>query len=235
VKAQPKFNQNLELPASVMSLGDYNKHKPAWDIGKHIQPTTTQDTGKDIPETIKQDIGGDPAGIINAAKQFLWTLTQQEEVTHFGVQQQNEKEREVLGKKLADKIRDLSKKDNIYESYPGDTAIMLAIWAKYRSKKETSSYLLKTFEKNPYNAIKFLKCYLPTVHLSTDVVSVKDFDINKYNLISKVVDTVKVYETLARFFKFKAREFDDIVPVTFHDRDLANKFMRLHISSDNSF
>jgi hypothetical protein len=179
-----------------------------------------------VPEDDKE--GPD---IVQQAKHFLWTLTQQEEVTNLGQHKSTERERDSYGKKLANKIHDLSKKVELYVKYPEDAAMLLAIWAEYRSQKETSGYLLKSFDANPYNAIKFLKCYLPTAHLGTDTIAVKDLDIVKYNLIVKIVDVIKIYETLTNLFKFKAQEIEDIVPVTPLDRDLAQKFMRLHVTA----
>jgi hypothetical protein len=169
--------------------------------------------------------------IVQDAKHFLWTVTQQEEVTALGQKRATEKDRDSHGKKLASKIHDLSKKVTLYVKYPEDAATLLAIWAEYRSKKETSNYLVKSFDANPYNAIKFLKCYLPTAHLGEEVANIKDFDTVKYNLIAEVIDVTKMYETLSKLFKFKAEEIEDIVPVTPFDRDLATQFLRLHIKT----
>ncbi len=207
MKPQLKFDQYTEFSAPPISLETTSRRIPA------------SEKKKEAPD------------IIRDTKQFLWMVTQQEEVTNLGQHNQLEKERESLGKKLADKIRDLSKNINLYEEYPEEAAMLIAIWAEYRSKKETSSNLLKSFNDNPYNALKFLKCYLPTAHLGTETVTTKDFDIAKYNLIAEVIDTEKVYETLSRLFKFKAEEIEDIVPVTPYDRDLAHQFMRLHIKA----
>ena len=177
------------------------------------------------------ELNKEEADIVQDAKRFLWTVTQLEEVTVLGQKMATEKDRESHGKRLANKIHDLSKKATLYVKYPEDTATLLAIWADYRSKKETSSYLLKSLDANPYNAIKFLKCYLPTANLGDDVANVRDFDAEKYNLVAQVIDTTKLYEALSTLFKFKAQEIEDIVPVTPLDSDLAHKFMRLHINT----
>jgi hypothetical protein len=172
--------------------------------------------------------------IIRDAKHLLWMVTQQEEVTNLEQHQQSERERDAAGKKLADKIRDLSKNISIYETYPEEAAMLLAIWAEYRSKKETSNYLAKSFKDNPSKAVHFLKCYLPAAHQGKETAAIKDLDIQKYNLIAQVIDAEKLYETLSQFFKFKAQKFDDIVPITPLHRDLANKFMRLHVKARDS-
>jgi photosystem II stability/assembly factor-like uncharacterized protein len=168
--------------------------------------------------------------IIFGAKSFLWMVTQGGEV---GLEQPglSEKERNSLGKKLANRIHELSKKGNLYVKYREDAAMLLAIWAEHRSKKETNNYLVKSFDANPFNAVKFLKCYLPTAQLGREPPTIKDFDLGKYDLLAEVVETGKVYETLTKLFKFKAEEIEDIVPVMSFDRELANQFMRLHVKA----
>jgi hypothetical protein len=220
----------------------FNRRSVNISGGVPMKPQTKLDRYTEFPqipresEKIKQEptiTERDKEGpeIIIDAKHFLWMVTQQEEVTNLEQHKQSEKDHNSQGKKLADKIYKLSKKFNLYVKYPEDAAMLLAIWAEYHSKKETSSYLIKSFDDNPYNAIKFLKCYLPTAHLGIEIAAVKDLDLTKYNLMAEVISTEKVYETLSKIFKFKAEEIEDIVPVMPSDRDLANQFMRLHIKA----
>jgi len=168
--------------------------------------------------------------VIFGAKSFLWMANQKEEIDR---EQPNltEKERQALGKKLAARIHELSKRGNLYVKYPEDVSRLLAIWAEYRSRKESSSYLTKTFETNPHNAVKLLKCYLPPVKFGEKALSTGNFTMKEYNNLVKVVETDKVYEALTKLFKFKADKIEDMVPVTPNDRDLTNQFMRLHITA----
>jgi len=168
--------------------------------------------------------------VIFGAKSFLWMAKQKEEID----QEQpklSEKERQALGKKLAARIHELSKKGILYVKYPEDASRLLAIWAEYRSRKETSGYLIKTFETNPQNTVKLLKCYLPPVKFGERAPATGNFTMKEYNNLVKVVDTDKVYEALTKLFKFKANKIEDMVAVTPSDRDLTNQFMRLHITA----
>jgi hypothetical protein len=206
MKPQLKFDRYTEFPTTSV---------PPATIAQ--QPTVTE-MDKEGPD------------IIFGAKSFLWMVTQQEEAD----QEQpklSEKERNSLGKKLAAKIHDLSKKGNLYVKYPEEAAMLLAIWAEYRSHKETSNYVVKTFETNPYNAVKLLKCYMPPTKLDGKVPSAEDFTVKQYDILKEAVDADRVYETLSKLFKFKAEEIEDIVPVMPSDRDLAYQFMRLHVKT----
>lgn len=235
------FNAILTLQGIIVILL-FSRRNVIISRGESMKPQLKLDHYTEFPtisipkETFEQrpkvtEIDKEGPEVIQDAKHFLWMVTQQEEVTALGQHKQSERERDSHGKKLANKIHDLSRKIILYVKYPEDAAMLLAIWAEYRSKKETSNYLLKSFDANPYHTVKFLKCYLPTAHLGGEAINIKDFNIEKYNLIAEVIDAAKIYETLSQFFKFKAQEIDDIVPVTPLDRDLAHKFMRLHVTA----
>ena len=206
MKPQTKLDRYTEFP---QMLAESEKIKQ--------EPTVTE-RDKEGPD------------VIFGAKSFLWMANQKEEID----QEQpklSEKERHALGKKLAARIHELSKKGNLYVKYPEDVSGLLGIWAEYRSRKESSSYLTKTFETNPYNAVKLLKCYLPPVKFGEKATSIENFTMKEYNSLVKVADTDKVYEALTKLFKFKANKIEDRVPVMPSDRDLANQFMRLHITA----
>jgi hypothetical protein len=209
MKPQEKLDRYIEYPTKPMTPEAMRK-----------EPTVSE-RDKEAPD------------VILGVKNFMWMASQKEEID----QEQprlSEKERYSLGKKLANRIHELSKKGNLYLKYPQDTPILLAIWAEYRSRKETSNYLIKSFASNPYEAIKFLKCYLPPAQFGIEAPSTRDFTIKEYNYLIKVIDTDKLYETLAKLFKFKAEKIEDIVPVMPEDRGLANLFMRLHIRAKGS-
>jgi hypothetical protein len=180
------------------------------------------------PTLIEKDKEG--AAVIFAAKSFMWMATQQEKTAE-GQAGLSEKERHSLGKKLAAKIHDLGKKETLYIKYAEDTPMLLSIWAEYASKNETSNYLTKTFELNPYNAIKLIKCYLPAAQPGRELPSAADFTMAQYNAITEVVDPDNIYAALTKVFKFKAETIEERVPVSPVDRNLAFQFMLLHIKT----
>ncbi|MGD0780270.1 MAG: hypothetical protein ABR954_05765 [Dehalococcoidales bacterium] len=180
------------------------------------------------PTLIEKDKEG--AAVIFAAKSFMWMATQQEKTAE-GQAGLSEKERHSLGKKLAAKIHDLGKKEILYIKYPEDTPMLLSIWAEYASKNETSNYLTKTFELNPYNAIKLIKCYPPAAQPGQELPSAADFTMAQYDAISEVIDPDNIYAALSKVFKFKAETIEERVPVSPADRNLAFQFMLLHIKT----
>lgn len=177
------------------------------------------------PSLVEKD--KEAAAVIFAAKSFMWMTTQPEAPN--GTQTQlEEKERHSLGKKLADKIRDVTKKENLYLKYPQDAAMLLNIWAEYSTRNETGSYLAKTFELNPYHAIKLLKCYLPPAQPGQETSAAEDFTLAQYKAVAGVIDPDIVYATLSKIFKFDISTIEEKVPVAPADRNLAFQFMRLH-------
>jgi hypothetical protein len=170
------------------------------------------------------------AAVIFAAKSFMWMVTQAE-LTAEGPKGLSEKERQSLGKKLAAKIHDLARKENIYLKYPQDAPMLLSIWAQYSSRKETSNYLEKSFEANPYNAIKLLRCYLPAAQPGREPPPAEAFTMAQYASVAEVIETDLIYAALTKLFKFKAETIEDKVPVVPADRNLAFQFMRLHINT----
>jgi photosystem II stability/assembly factor-like uncharacterized protein len=209
MKPQPKLDRYTEYP---------------------VKPITPETLRKEPTVSERDKEGPD---LILGAKNFTWMATPTEEIEE-EKPKLSEKERHSLGKKLADRIRELSKKGELYLAYPEDTPMLLVVWAEYRSLKETSNYLIKSFESNPYKAIKFLKCYLPRVKFGEEAPPTRNLTIKEYTNMAKVIDTNKLYETLAKLFKFKAEKIEDIVPVMPEDRDLANQFMHLHIRAKGS-
>jgi hypothetical protein len=107
--------------------------------------------------------------------------------------------------------------------------MMLGIWLQYGSRDETSRYLNKTFSASPVNAIRFLKCYLPPATPEKPESSADDFTHVHYDKIAEVVDPDKVYAALSKVFKFKVDSIEEKEPVKPSERNLAFKFMRLHL------
>ncbi len=168
------------------------------------------------------------AAVVFAAKSFMWMLT--EGVGADGKKTAlSAKEEQSLGKKVADRIRELTKKENLYIKHPEDAAMMLRIWLQYGSRDETNRYLTKTFSASPENAIRFLKCYLPAATPEIPEPSADDFTRKHYDSIAEVVDPDKVYAALTKIFKFKVDTIEEKTPVRPEDRNLAFKFMRLHL------
>ncbi|MBN1692006.1 MAG: hypothetical protein JW845_00445 [Dehalococcoidales bacterium] len=168
------------------------------------------------------------ASVVFAAKSFMWMLT--EGVGADGSKTAlSGKEEQSLGKKIAERIHELTKKENLYIKHPEDAAMMLRIWLQYGSRDETNRYLTKTFSASPENAIRFLKCYLPPASAEKPEPSADDFTRTHYDSINEVVDPDKVYAALTKVFKFKADTIEEKVPVKPTERNLAFKFMRLHL------
>ncbi len=180
------------------------------------------------PSLMEKDKEG--AAVIFAAKSFMW-MTTQPEAPNGTPTRLDEKERQSLGKKLATKIHDLTKKENIYIKYPEDTSMLLSIWAQYGSRNETSNYLIKSFEASPDNAIRLLKCYLPAAQPDKEPPSADDFTIAQYNSLSEVIDPDKIYAALTKVFKFTADNIEEKMPIKPADRNLAFQFIRLHINA----
>jgi hypothetical protein len=205
--------------------------KPQTKLDRYIEfPQMLRESEKIQQERTITERDKEGPDVILGAKSFLWMANQKEEID-LEQPQLSEKERQSLGKKMAAKIHELSKRGNLYVKYPEDVSRLLAIWAEYKSRKETSSYLIKTFETNPQNIVKLLKCYLPPVKFGEKAPATGIFTMKEYNNLVKVVDTDKVYEALTKLFKFKASKIEDMVTVTPSDRDMANQFMRLHITA----
>ncbi len=169
------------------------------------------------PTLIEQNKEGE--AVIADAKSFTGMATEEAKT---------DKVRQSQGKKLTAKIHDLAKKENLYVKYPNDVTMLLSIWAEYGSKNETSNYLTKTFEFNPYNAIKLLKIYLPAAQPDKEPPTAEDFTIVQYNTLAKVIDPENIYVALTKVFKFKAQTTEEKVPVLPADRNLADQFIRLH-------
>jgi hypothetical protein len=178
------------------------------------------------PVTIEK--GREGEAVVFAAKSFLWMTTAEKGI---GESQPglSAKEQESLGRKLSLKIQGLARKENLYIKYPEDAAMLLNIWAHYGSRDETSSYLAKSFKSRPENAIKLLKCYLPSAaQPEKDQPATADFTRDNYNSMAEVVDPDKVYAALTRVFKFKADTIEEKTPVKPDDRNLAFRFLRIH-------
>jgi hypothetical protein len=177
------------------------------------------------PTLIEKDKEG--ATVIFGAKSFLW-MTTQVKITEEGQAGLSDKERQSLGKRMATRIHDLAKKENLYLKYPQDAPMLLSIWAQYGSRNETNNYLIKSFELVPYNAIKLLKTYMPAAQPGREPTPAEDFTLAQYDNIGRVIDTDNIYAALSKVFKFRADAIEERVPVAPADRDLASQFMRLH-------
>jgi hypothetical protein len=188
---------------------------------------TTPEPATPHPSLMEKDKAG--AAVIFAAKSFMWMVTQEEEAAE-GQTGLPEKERQSLGKKVATKIHDLAKKENLYIKYPEDAPMLLGIWAQYGSINETSNYLIKSFESKPDNAIELLKCYLPAA-LPGREPSADAFTMAQYASIAEIIDPGLIYAALTKIFKFKTDTIEEKMPVKPADRNLAFQFMRLHFKA----
>ncbi len=193
-----------------------------------VKPTELLEEEAVPPLTIEKS--KESAAVIFAAKSFIWMLTE-EKGTGEAKAGLSEKERQYLGNKLAMRIRDLTKRENLYIKHPQDAVTLLHIWAQYRSKDETSRYLTKTFANRPDNAIRLLNCYLPAAQPNRPPPSADDFTMTQYNSVAEVVDPDKVYAALAKVFKFTAAAIEEKIPIKTYERNLAFKFMRLHLQT----
>ena len=190
-----------------------------------FERSATRDEAATRPPTVEKSKEG--ATVIFAAKSFMWMLTE-EKGTGESQTGLSEKERQFLGKKLTVKIRDLTKSENLYIKHPQDAVMLLRIWAQYGARDETSRYLTKTFATSPENAIRLLKCYLPA---DKEEPSADDFTLTHYTSLTEVIDPDKVYAALTRVFKFKVDIIEEKMPIKPVDRNLAFKFMRLHLQT----
>jgi hypothetical protein len=230
----------IYVPSSKQLIASVRGVKPS--VGPHrkfkmpgarprVRPETEEEReppkipkeAKARPATIERS--KERAAVVFAAKSFLWMLAEGRE-TKNGKTWISEKEELSLGKKVADRIRDLTKRENLYIEHPEDAVMLLRIWAQYSSRDETNRYLTKTFAASPENAIRLLKCFLPP---DKEKPSADDFTRANYDSVAGVVEPDKVYATLTKVFKFKLDAIEEKIPVERADRDLAFKFMRLHL------
>jgi hypothetical protein len=215
VKPQPKLKAVPVRP------------RPKWNLEPepNVPPTAAPEVITPHPALVEKDT--ENAAAIFAAKSLAWMIMQQEK-NGDALVTLSIKERLSLGKNVAGKIHDLSRKENIYVKYPEDAVMLLNMWAEYGSRNDVNEYLTKSFERNPYNAIKFLKCYLPPAAPGQIPPSTNDFTMMQYTSIAKVVNPDNIYAALTKFFKFKADAIEERVPVAAADSSLAYQFMRLH-------
>jgi hypothetical protein len=220
----PLFVRRRERPPPIARVTDIEQARPTPTLRPTVGiPEKPKGPEKIEPHPSLAEKDKDAAAVIFAAKSFMWMTAP--DATQAGLE---EKERRSLGKKLAEKIRDVTKKENLYLKYPQDASMLLGIWSEYTSRNETSSYLAKTFELNPYNAIKLLKCYLPPTQPGQEPPAAEAFTIQQYKAVAGVIDPDIVYATLSKIFKFDISTIEEKVPVSPADRNLAFQFMRLH-------
>lgn len=106
-------------------------------------------------------------------------------------------EEEKLSGILVDRIKRLSQKYPIYINMPQDTPLLLSVWSFLGSREDTTRYLAETFEKNPENAIEFLKCYMPEEWAEGESLELNEnFLRDQYNTIAGVVDSDLVYTNI---------------------------------------
>ncbi|MBN1161534.1 MAG: hypothetical protein JXA17_06290 [Dehalococcoidales bacterium] len=214
--------QKQEIPGARLSAPEA-RPEPA---KREREPAGPMEKEAMRPPPIEKSKEG--AAVVFAAKSFMWMLTEGLGADG-GKTGLSEKEEQSLGKKVAERIRELTRKENLYIRHPEDAAMMLRIWLQYGSRGETNRYLAKTFSANPENAIRFLKCYLPPAEPGKPEPSADDFTRTHYDRIAEVVDSDKVYAALAKIFKFTVDAIEEKMPIKPVERNLAFKFMRLHL------
>ena len=194
------------------------------------EPKPTELPEKAVMPPLAVEKSKESSTVIFAAKSFIWMLGEEKGADETKAAQW-EKERQSLGNKLAIRIRDLTKRENLYIKHLQDAAMLLRIWAQYGSRDETSRYLTKSFADRPDNAIRLLNCYLPAAQPGKPPPSADDFTMSQYNSLAEVVDPDKVYAAVAKVFKFTVAAIEERVPVKPAERNLAFKFMRLHLQT----
>lgn len=138
-------------------------------------------------------IKGEPISF--AVECFRWLRTSEEK------EEQDRtltvEEEEELGKIIVERIKVLSAKRPIFIQFPEDTQILFYIWSRYGSKGETHQYLTKLFNKDPHNALEYIKCYLGTSWGVESGLSHKgDFERHQYDSVKEVVDIDIIYDAL---------------------------------------
>jgi hypothetical protein len=221
----PPVNKPLspvETPQAVFS-SDEKKTHPLAPLSPGKPPEKTN--GKPFLGKSK-----DAATVIFAAKSFMWISGAEPGTTPAT----HDKEREVLGKKLAGRIRELAKNEPLYIKHPEDAALLLTLWARYGSRDETSKYLANSFKSRPENAVRLIKCFIPQGITPVTPESADFFNRDSYKLLAEVVDTNKIYATLTQSSKFKLKSSKEPVRVSPADSNLISRFIHLHVQEKKS-
>jgi len=112
-----------------------------------------------------------------------------------------------LAKILLGKIVKIASKSPIYINSPRDAPNLLGAWALWGSRQETDNYLRDTFEQDPYNVLKFLKCFVPSRWgMESGLPTKGNIDKRQYDWISNIVDPDIVYLYLTKLY---GSELDD--------------------------
>lgn len=215
----------IEIPAVAPGLSRPVKEKPA----APFQP----ETGRKEKESITQkplDKSKEASAVIFAAKSLAW-MSAAEKGTAESI---TDKEKEALGKKLADRVRELAKKEPLYIRHADDAAMLLQLWARYGSFKETNRYITDSLKNRPENAIRLIKCFLPQ-GISPDAADAAEhFNRDNYKALAEAADPDKVYEALTKASKYKHNASADPARVNTADSNITSQFMRLHLQNKNS-
>ncbi|HUT68904.1 MAG TPA: hypothetical protein VMW86_10220 [Dehalococcoidales bacterium] len=170
---------------------------------------------------------GESDSISFAVKSFLLLTTYADKDS--GQRMLSAEEEQALGKKLASGIRAIAGEKPLYLQFPEDAALFLEIWSRYGPRNETNRYLTKSFRSKPENAIALLKCYLAgTVAPESGSTEKKEFTLARYGALAKVVDPDKVYTAIAKLYKFKMENVEDMAQGDPTDSVIAYRFIRIH-------
>lgn len=167
------------------------------------------------------------ASVIFAAKSLMWMEATEKDAAA----SLPEKEKEALGKKLAGKIRELAKKEPLLTRYPEDVKMLLQIWARYGSRKETGHYIEDSLKSQPGNALHLIKCFLPPMEISGENSSRTHVNRDCYRSLAQIVDPEKIYTALSKLSKFKINPADEGLKISPEESNIAAEFMRLHLES----
>ncbi|MFC2006010.1 P-loop NTPase fold protein [Chloroflexota bacterium] len=130
---------------------------------------------------------------------FTWLRTSEEKEEQDRTL--SHEEEDELGKIIVERIKALSSNQPIYKQFPGDANTWLQLWSIYGSEGETQQYLSKIFIDNPYEALEFAKCYLPTSWgLGSGLSHKGNFGRFQYDSMVKVVDTDVIYDALYKIY-----------------------------------
>ena len=75
----------------------------------------------------------------------------------------SETELKKIAEVALNRIRNIAQEKSIYIDFPKIASNLFRFWAYWASKQETTQHLKSKFDKNHYDSVEFLKCYIPTV------------------------------------------------------------------------
>jgi len=117
----------------------------------------------------------------------------------------------ILGALIVRRTKEESKRSVIYLKYGKESRSIFQVWYGWsNNKEEISEYLYKTFKRDKYNIVKFLKIFLnSTWDGNTGIPRVGEFRREQYDSVSKFVNPEIIYKELKRIYGAKLKEAED--------------------------